>query len=140
MEGGRVRILDMSAGNRAVWFNKSHPDCLYLDRRESVNPDIVCDTRKLPAEVGEGYDLIVFDPPHKNCGPNSNMSKTYGHSTTAEILSTIEGSGREAARVSKPSALMALKWNTGLSITTDGSGRSPITGQVGAEKTSWLSS
>lgn len=108
-----MRILDLSAGNRAVWFDKNHPLAIYLDKRESVKPTIVCDTTAIPKEVGDGFNLIVFDPPHKNCGPNSNMSKSYGHHTTAEILRTIEGSGKEAHRVSAENALMALKWNTG---------------------------
>lgn len=106
-----MKILDLSAGNRAIWYDKNHPLCTYLDKRESVKPDIVCDTRHLPEQVGTGYDLIVWDPPHMNCGPNSNMSKVYGHHTTEEILNTIELTGSEAFRVSKPTALMALKWN-----------------------------
>jgi len=106
-----MKILDLSAGNRAVWFNKNHPLAVYLDKRAEVNPTFVCDTRRIPEEVGSGFDMVVFDPPHMNCGPNSNMSKSYGYHTTAEILSTIEGSGKEAHRVTKPDALMALKWN-----------------------------
>ena len=106
-----MKVLDLSAGNRAVWYNKNNPICTFLDKRESVKPDIVCDTTNLPDAVGVDYDLIVFDPPHMNCGPNSNMSKVYGYHTTKEILRTIEGSGKEAHRVSKDNALMALKWN-----------------------------
>jgi hypothetical protein len=113
MEWWGMKILDLSAGNRAVWFNKNHPLAVYLDKRPEVKPTIVCDTRSIPPEVGEGFDLVVFDPPHKNCGPNSNMSKCYGHHTTAEILDTIEKTAKEAARVSTEKALMALKWNTG---------------------------
>lgn len=108
-----MKILDLSAGNRAVWFNKKHPLCLYLDKRESVKPDIVCDTRYLTEElVGKDFDLVVFDPPHKNCGPNSNMSRVYGYHTTKEILETIELTGSGVAKLCKPSGLMALKWNT----------------------------
>lgn len=106
-----MKILDLSAGNRAVWYNKNHPLAVYLDKRESVNPTIVCDTRSIPSEVGSGYNLICYDPPHMNCGPNSNMSKVYGYHTTAEILDTIEKTGREAWRVSEQGALMAFKWN-----------------------------
>lgn len=106
-----MKILDLSAGNRAVWFDKNCPWALYLDKRESVKPDIVCDTTNLPESVGKDFDLVVFDPPHMNCGKNSDMSKSYGHHTTAEILRTVEGTSREAYRVTKPNALMALKWN-----------------------------
>lgn len=104
-----MKILDLSAGNRAIWFNKSHPFATYLDKRAEVNPTVVCDTRDgIP---GTGYNLICWDPPHMNCGPNSNMSKVYGYHTTKEILETIEKTGREAHRVSERNALMALKWN-----------------------------
>lgn len=106
-----MKILDLSAGRRAVWFNKTHPFATFIDRRSEVEPTIVADSTNLPAEVGTRFDLVVFDPPHANCGPNSNMSKVYGHHTTKQILGLIEGTGREAHRVTKRDALMALKWN-----------------------------
>ncbi len=96
---GAKKILDLSAGNRAVWFNKAHPMAIYLDKRAEVSPDIVCDTRQIPDSVGTGFDLVVWDPPHMNTGPNSNMSRVYGYHTTAEILDTIEKTASEAWRV-----------------------------------------
>lgn len=107
-----IKILDLSAGNRAIWFNKNHPLAMYLDKREIVKPTIICDTRNIPESVGKDFDLICWDPPHKNCGPNSDMSKRYGYHTTAEILDTIEKTAIEAHRVSRSGALMALKWNS----------------------------
>jgi hypothetical protein len=107
-----MKILDLTAGNRAIWFNRAHPLCTYLDVRPEVEPDIVCDTKSIPSTVGDGFDLIVYDPPHMCCGPNSNMAKSYGHWSTGQILENIKGSGAEAWRVSKENALMALKWNT----------------------------
>lgn len=109
---GARKILDLSAGNRAVWFNKKHPMATYLDKRAEVSPDIVCDTRSLPDSVGAGFDLVVWDPPHVNTGKNSHMSKRYGHHTTADILDTVEKTAVEAYRVTVPGALMAFKWNT----------------------------
>lgn len=106
-----MKILDMSAGNRAVWFNKNYPDCTYVDVRPSVSPTVVADTRDLGDAVGEGYQLIVFDPPHVNFGANAKMSKVYGHHTTEEIRDIIKRSAMEAHRVSLPDALMAFKWN-----------------------------
>jgi hypothetical protein len=52
-----MKILDMSAGNRAGWFDKHYRDALYVDVRPEVSPDIVADTRKLPVEIGDGYDF-----------------------------------------------------------------------------------
>lgn len=106
-----MKILDLSAGNRMIWFNRQNPLVTFLDRRAEVKPDIVCDTRELPESVGKDFDLIVFDPPHENLGKNSRMAKSYGYSTRQEIKDTIIRSGKEAYRVSKDSALMAFKWN-----------------------------
>jgi hypothetical protein len=106
-----MKILDMSSGNRAMWFKKNHPMATYLDCRPQVNPSICCDTREMPPEVGDGYSLIVFDPPHVNFGKNAEMSKTYGYHTTDEIRDIIRRSSQEAWRVSEPNALMAFKWN-----------------------------
>ncbi len=106
-----MKILDMFAGKRAVWFNKKHPCATYLDKRACVSPDFIADSTRLPREVGDSFELIVFDPPHMNCGPNSNMSRVYGHHTTKEILELIEGAAKEAHRISLSEALLALKWN-----------------------------
>lgn len=105
-----MKILDLTAGRRAIWFDKQNPLCTYLDIREEMNPDIVCDTRSIPDGICD-IDLVVYDPPHMCCGPNSNMAKSYGHFKTADILDSIKGSGKEAHRVTRPNALMALKWN-----------------------------
>ena len=106
-----MKILDLSAGNRAIWFNKKHPLATYLDKREIVKPDIVCDTRNIPSEVGCGFDLVVFDPPHENTGPSGHMTQRYGHSTRAEIIELITMTSKEAHRVTNEDALMAFKWN-----------------------------
>ena len=108
-----MRILDMTAGNRGIWFNKNHPEALYMDIRPEVKPDIVADFREnsIPAyTIANPYDLVVFDPPHLNFGAKSNMSKCYGHHTTAEILELVEKGAEHAWRVTRPDALMAFKW------------------------------
>lgn len=106
-----MKILDLSAGGRAIWLEKDLEFVTFLDKRPEMNPDIVCDTRNLPESVGCDYDLIVFDPPHVNSGPNGNMTKYYGYHTAADIRDIVAGSAREAHRVSRPEALMAFKWN-----------------------------
>ena len=109
--GEAVKIIDLSAGNRAIWFDKNYRDTIYVDLRPEVNPTVVADTRKLPPEIGLNYDLVVFDPPHVNFGANAQMSKTYGHHTTADIRNIIHGSAKEAHRVTRQDAIMAFKWN-----------------------------
>ena len=106
-----MRILDLSAGNRAIWFNKAHPDATFVDVRPEVGPTFVADSRQLPLSVGTGYDLVVFDPPHVNFSKGAEMAKTYGHFTTEEIRSIITDTAREAHRVTRCDALMAFKWN-----------------------------
>lgn len=107
----KIKILDLSAGNRAIWIQKNLDFVTFLDKRPETSPDFICDTRNIPAEVGDNFDLVVFDPPHLNAGINSNTSKSYGYHTTQEIKETIIGSAGESHRVSKKNALMAFKWN-----------------------------
>lgn len=106
-----MRILDLTAGRRAIWMDKNNPLATFLDIRPEMKPDIVCDTRAIPEIVGTGFNLVVYDPPHVNCGPTSDFGKRYGHFTTVEILNSIEETAIEAHRVSLPGALMAFKWN-----------------------------
>lgn len=107
----KMKILDLSAGKRAQWYNKQHPDTTYVDIRPEMAPDVVCDTTSLPFEDAT-FDLLSFDPPHMCCGPNSNMAAQYGHWTTQQILDTVSGTAKEAHRVAKQDALLTLKWNS----------------------------
>jgi hypothetical protein len=106
-----MKILDLTAGNRAIWFDRKDPRATFVDVRGETEPDFVADARALPDGVGDGFNLIVFDPPHKNNGATGNMVRNYGHFTHADIVSLIQGGAREAWRVTEPDALMALKWN-----------------------------
>lgn len=56
-----MKILDLSAGNRAIWIQKEMDFVTYLDKRPETNPDIVCDTREIPEVVGSGYNLMSQD-------------------------------------------------------------------------------
>jgi hypothetical protein len=106
-----MRILDLTAGNRAIWFDKENPLATFIDTRAEVNPTFVADAGSLPPEVGAGFDLVVFDPPHKNNGQTSGMTRSYGHSTALEIERLLRDGAAEAWRVTKAGALMAFKWN-----------------------------
>lgn len=106
-----MKVLDLSAGNRAIWFNKDHPCATFVDIRPEVGPDFIADSRALPAGVGDGYSLVVFDPPHKNNAATGNMVRNYGHHTHAEIRDVIAETAKEAHRIAADDALMAFKWN-----------------------------
>ena len=94
------RILDVTCGDRTIWFQKNEPHTIYCDiRREEwegdfgrvlnangkkkhrhlvIDPDIQCSFTDLPFE-SESFNLVVFDPPHIcNLGQNAWMRKTYG--------------------------------------------------------------
>ena len=83
-------ILDACCGNRYMWFDKNHPNALYIDIRkepkgfnkrrknEEVNPDFIMDFRDLKFE-DKKFKLIVWDVPHlKSLGETSILRKTYG--------------------------------------------------------------
>lgn len=106
-----MKILDVSAGNRAVWFDKHYPDTLYIDIRPEVEPDLVMDSRDMGELADDLFDLAIFDPPHVNFGANAELSKTYGHFTTAQIKELIRRTSQELSRVVKADCLMSLKWN-----------------------------
>lgn len=106
-----MKILDISAGNRGIWFDKSHPCTTYVDMRPEVKPDIVADSREIPAEVGDGFNLIVFDPPHKNNSPHFGMARSYGCFNHEQIRSIVGETAKEVHRIAADDALMAFKWN-----------------------------
>ena len=90
------RILDVTCGDRTIWFQKNEPHTTYCDiRREEwegdfgkqgrpkhrhlvIDPDILCDFTDLPFDDGT-FDLVVFDPPHvENLPESSWLRKSYG--------------------------------------------------------------
>ena len=93
-------ILDVTCGDRTIWFQKNEPHTIYCDKRREewegdfgnairndgrkkhrhlvINPDVQCDFTQLPFADGS-FNLVVFDPPHiTNLGENSWMRKSYG--------------------------------------------------------------
>ena len=100
----------MTAGDRAIWFNKKQPGVVFLDHRPEVEPTFVVDIRKMPL-ADDNFNLVVFDPPHANFGKNGNMTKNYGHYTAKQIKELIREGAKEAHRISRRDALMAFKWN-----------------------------
>lgn len=93
-------ILDVTCGDRTIWFQKNEPHTIYCDKRREewegefgtvlnrygkkkkrhlvIDPDIQCDFTDLPFP-DESFHLVVFDPPHiENLSQNAWMRKSYG--------------------------------------------------------------
>lgn len=119
-------ILDACCGGRMFWFDKKHPNALYIDIRkekhfitrgnEGVNnrhrailPDQVMDFRKLDLPA-KSFNLVVFDPPHLFIGRKSYFAQIYGslENTWQEDL---RKGFSECFRVLKKNGVLVFKWN-----------------------------
>lgn len=120
------KILDVCCGGRMFWFNKKHPNALYLDirqekhfvsrgnkgvdnRHRAILPDKVMDFRKLDLP-DESYSLIVFDPPHLFAGRKSYFAQIYG-SLEDTWQEDLRSGFSECFRVLKPDGVLIFKWN-----------------------------
>lgn len=103
-----LRILDLSAGAGAVWFDRPS-NVVAIDLCPGV-ANVIADSRALPFG-DDSFDLAVFDPPHVNFGASANLTRNYGHFTAAQIRELVAGTSREAARCIRALGLLALKWN-----------------------------
>lgn len=104
-----------------IWFNKNHPEVLYMDNREletvlcdgrtlNIHPDIVCDFRNLPF-CDNSFHLVVFDPPHLvRAGENSWLAQKYGLLSDSWPQDISRGFN-ECMRVLKPNGTLIFKWN-----------------------------
>jgi len=115
-------ILDACCGGRWFWFNKSHPNALYIDSRvcekghdkyrqnHSVEPDIVMDFRDLKF-ANESFKLVVFDPPHmRTLGQNSKFARYYGRLFNTWETDLAQGFS-ECWRVLENHGVLIFKWN-----------------------------
>ena len=108
-------ILDATAGFRQFWFDKQHPNCIYLDQKPEVAPDIVGDFRDLKQFADNSFRLVVFDPPHlikKTNGQAMNMVRDYGSLSPETWQSDLRQAFRELWRVLAPMGVLLFKWNT----------------------------
>ena len=109
-------ILDATAGFRMMWFNKHHPNCIYLDQRPECEPDIVGDFRDLKQFPDENFRLVVFDPPHDVYHHNPNMSTSFNQNFGVLRPETwqedLKQAFKELWRVLKPYGILVFKWAT----------------------------
>ena len=108
-------ILDVTAGFRMMWFNKAHPNCIYLDERPECEPDIVADFRDLKQFEDNKFRLIIFDPPHiiKHPSPTTpNMQRDYGALSPDTWDTDLIRAFNELWRILKPMGVLLFKWHT----------------------------
>ena len=116
------KILDVCCGGRMFWFDKHHPDTLYVDRRRlakvklsngqnfEIAPDEIMDFRNLDLPDNR-FNLVVYDPPHlKGAGKNGWMAVKYG-SLGTEWREDLRRGFNECFRVLKPDGVLIFKWN-----------------------------
>lgn len=116
-------ILDICCGLRAMWFNKQHPNAIYLDKRIrepgfddfrpnfSIKPDIQCDWANLPFD-DKSFRLVVMDPPHIITHEDSHrMVKYYGHLENETWKEEIKIGFEEAWRVLDDYGILIFKWS-----------------------------
>jgi len=121
----RKTILDVCCGGRMFWFNKRHPNTLYVDNRvmeptelgwdknkrtRECLPDKVMDFRKLDLPDNQ-FSLVVFDPPHLILGKNSLVAKVYGSVDKETWQDDLTKGFAECFRVLKPNGVLIFKWN-----------------------------
>jgi SAM-dependent methyltransferase len=117
-------VLDACCGGRMMWFNKSNPLAIFMDKRRErvvwddrsgnssleINPDVLGDFTDMPFP-DNSFALVVFDPPHMaTLGKNSKMANIYGR-LFGDWTVDMSAGFRECFRVLKPSGVLIFKWN-----------------------------
>lgn len=116
-------ILDACCGGKMFWFNKIHPNTLYIDNRlekkghitqkskHSVSPDIVMDFRELGFK-DKSFRLVVWDPPHRtDFTKTSLMAKQYGILNKETWPYDLKKGFDECWRVLQDYGILIFKWN-----------------------------
>jgi SAM-dependent methyltransferase len=96
------RILTMD-------IRKEEPQKLSNGATFEVAPDIVGDVMDLPFPAG-AYDLVLFDPPHVNCGHKSFLYKKYG-SLDKDWREFLTLGFSECFRVLREAGTLIFKWS-----------------------------
>lgn len=98
-----------------MWFNKHHPNAVYLDQRPECEPDIIGDFRKLKDFADSSLKLIVFDPPHLFENKNgklhtSDLHRRFGALRADTWRCDLKKAFTEFFRVLEPNGVLILKW------------------------------
>lgn len=115
-------ILDACCGGKCFWFNKNHPNTLYIDNRiaehghcphrasHSVKPDIVMDNTAMTFK-DKTFKLVVFDPPHMVCGKTGWQWAKYGAINKETWAEDLKKGFDECWRVLEDFGVLVFKWS-----------------------------
>ena len=116
-------ILDAGCGGKHIWFNKKHPNTLYIDKRQEdkgyikgrknweCKPDMIANFKNLPFE-DKRFKLIVWDPPHlKGKSQTGYMTKKYGILHPETWQEELRLGFKELWRVLDDYGVLTLKFN-----------------------------
>ena len=108
-------ILDATAGFRTMWFNKHHPNCIYLDQRPECEPDIVGDFRDLRQFPDGSFKLIIFDPPfwiRSSTNINTHFIQRFGYLHAETWQQDLKKAISELWRILADYGILQGKWST----------------------------
>jgi len=116
-------ILDACCGGRCFWFNKHHPNCIYIDNRKrehghtsdrpnhTIIPDEIGDFRNLKYPDNT-FKLVVFDPPHLIGKEDASIIlKKYGALNKDTWREDIKKGFDECWRVLDDYGVLIFKWS-----------------------------
>lgn len=118
-------VLDACCGGRMFWWDKSHPDTLFMDCREvnkgafannwnpnwCIKPEKIADFRNMPFKDKE-FKMVVFDPPHLISGSMKSVINTkYGLLNRDTWKEDIVAGFTECWRVLEDFGVLIFKWN-----------------------------
>lgn len=121
-----MKILDATAGNKTMWYQKKHPFVVFMDIRQgkikdprpdrynyfNFNPDVLAEWQHIPFK-NEVFDMVVFDPPHifKNRDTKEGILEVRYSQFFNDNWHNILSCGiRELFRVLKSEGVFVFKW------------------------------
>lgn len=159
--GTQKLILDATCASRSIWFNKNHPNALYMDVRKEiltgiwknggggqservicVDPDVIASFTDMPFD-DETFYMVVWDPPHlRHVGDSACLKKKYGR-LNDDWPQMIHDGFNECMRVLRPYGTLIFKWSD-IQISTrdviNAIGEEPLFGHRSGKKmnTHWM--
>ena len=114
-------ILDACCGGKHFWFDKTHPNAIYMDIRSvekgtikvqpnwSCDPDVIASYTEMPFD-DDSFNLVVWDIPHKLKFDTGLITTKYGSLGNTWREDCKKGFD-EIMRVLKPNGVLNFKFN-----------------------------